>query len=740
MRFSMSINKLITVNTASACLGRAVKSSSAVLLAMFALSWSAAGFAAITPLEPDGNHKTAIKDMVRQLEARHYVKLDIDDAMSQQLLDAYLLDLDGNKQLFLQSDIDEYHRLYDDKLDDQLKKAKLEAGYRIFNDYREKLVHRLEVTIDKLSSWVEAMDFSTDESIVIDRRELAWPKSQQEADEIWRKQLKNRVLSLKLAGKEDADIVELLQKRYRNQLRRIEQLEDEDAFQIYANAFASLYDPHTDYFSPRTSENFQINMSLKLEGIGAVLQLEDDYTKVVRLVPAGPADKQGQLQPADRIVGVAQGESGEMTDVIGLRLDDVVDMIRGPAGSIVRLEVIPAVAHSDEERQEIVIERNEVKLEEQSAQGELIEVTDAQGETRKVGVIDIPTFYMDFEAFRAGDANYRSTTRDVHRILGELLSEGAEGIVIDLRDNGGGSLVEANGLVGLFIKSGPTVQIRQANSRVGLEGKRRSSPYYTGPLAVMINRMSASASEIFAGAIQDYKRGLVVGTQSFGKGTVQSVNPLRYGQLKLTESKFYRVSGDSTQNRGVIPDIEFPPIYDKDEIGEGVLDNAMSWDRIPQAPHSYYFDLDDGMAKLRKRHDQRIAEDPDFRFLEEQLAAIEKLRDRRTLSLNLEMRRREREEQKALQLAMENRRRVAKGEEPLASLDEDDKAKAEDDSGDSTEVVDELPLTPDSVADTVPGETDEGDEDKPDPMLKEAAHILVDAIPFFQTERLAAQP
>lgn len=710
------------------------------LLAVLTLSWTAAGLAALAPLAPDSNHKAAIKDMLRQLEARHYVKLDIDDDLSRRLLDAYLLDLDPNKQLLLQSDIDEFHRRYDKDLDNQLKKATLDAGYAIFNRYRERLIKRLDSTIENLPKLVEDMDFNKDESFVLDRRELPWPQTQQEADEIWRKQLKNRVLSLKLAGKENADIAELLQKRYRSQLRRIEQLEDEDVFQIYANAFASLYDPHTDYFSPRTSENFQINMSLKLEGIGAVLQLEDDYTKVVRLVPAGPADKQGQLQPADRIVGVAQGRDGEMNDVIGLRLDDVVDMIRGPAGSIVRLEVIPAVAHSDEERQEIVIERNEVKLEEQSAQGELIEITDAEGQTRKVGVIDIPTFYMDFEAFRAGDPDFRSTTRDVHRILGELLSQGAEGIVIDLRDNGGGSLVEANGLVGLFIKSGPTVQIRQANARVGLEGKRRSSPYYTGPLAVMINRMSASASEIFAGAIQDYQRGLVVGTQSFGKGTVQSVNPLRYGQLKLTESKFYRVSGDSTQNRGIIPDIEFPPIYDKDEIGEGVLDNAMSWDRIPEAPHSYYYDLDKGMHTLRERHNQRIAKDPDFRFLEEQLAAIERLRDRQTLSLNLDMRRKERDEQKALQLAMENRRRVAKGEEPLASLDDDAKSEdGKDSDSDNTNAVDDLPMVPDDVANSVPGD-DETEDDQPDPMLKEAAHILVDAIPFFQSERLAAKP
>ncbi|WP_372878661.1 carboxy terminal-processing peptidase [Spongiibacter marinus] len=662
--------------------------------------------------------------MLNQLNSSHYVKLAVDDASSSRLLDAYLSDLDPNRQFLLAEDIASFQQ-YRDRLDDELKKGRLDTGFLIFNRYRQRIVGRLERSLDDLEKTVAAMDFSVDESFLLDRSEQPWPKNQTEADEIWRKQLKNRVLGLKLAGKEDKAIVELLEKRFRNQVKRLTQLEAEDAFQIYANALASLYDPHTDYFSPRLSENFQINMSLKLEGIGAVLQMEDDYTKIVRLVPAGPADKQGELQPADRIVGVAQGKKGDMQDVIGWRLDDVVDLIRGPKGSVVRLEVIPALAHSDEERKEIVIERNEVKLEEQSAKGEILDIEDASGKVRKIGVIDIPTFYLDFDAFRMGDPDFRSTTRDVHRILGELLAEGAEGIVIDLRDNGGGSLAEANGLVGLFIESGPTVQIRQSNSRVIREGKRRSSPYYTGPLAVLINRMSASASEIFAGAIQDYQRGIVIGTQSFGKGTVQSVNPLSHGQLKMTESKFYRISGDSTQNRGVIPDISFPPLYDSEQIGESILDNAMAWDRIARARHSYYYDLRSGLDKLEKRHEERVAKDPDFRFLKEQLAAIEKYRDRKYLSLNIAKRKKEREEQKALQLAMENRRRVAKGEKPLDVLKDDE-----------LETPDDLLISPDTEAENEGEEKDK----RPDPLLNEAGHILVDAIPAFQQERLAGRP
>ncbi len=679
---------------------------------------------ALTDLEPSKEHRKAIRDMLNQLNSSHYVKLAVDDASSSRLLDAYLSDLDPNRQFLLAEDIASFQQ-YRDRLDDELKKGRLDTGFLIFNRYRQRIVGRLERSLDDLEKTVAAMDFSVDESFLLDRSEQPWPKNQTEADEIWRKQLKNRVLGLKLAGKEDKAIVELLEKRFRNQVKRLTQLEAEDAFQIYANALASLYDPHTDYFSPRLSENFQINMSLKLEGIGAVLQMEDDYTKIVRLVPAGPADKQGELQPADRIVGVAQGKKGDMQDVIGWRLDDVVDLIRGPKGSVVRLEVIPALAHSDEERKEIVIERNEVKLEEQSAKGEILDIEDASGKVRKIGVIDIPTFYLDFDAFRMGDPDFRSTTRDVHRILGELLAEGAEGIVIDLRDNGGGSLAEANGLVGLFIESGPTVQIRQSNSRVIREGKRRSSPYYTGPLAVLINRMSASASEIFAGAIQDYQRGIVIGTQSFGKGTVQSVNPLSHGQLKMTESKFYRISGDSTQNRGVIPDISFPPLYDSEQIGESILDNAMAWDRIARARHSYYYDLRSGLDKLEKRHEERVAKDPDFRFLKEQLAAIEKYRDREYLSLNIAKRKKEREEQKALQLAMENRRRVAKGEKPLDVLKDDE-----------LETPDDLLISPDTEAENEGEEKDK----RPDPLLNEAGHILVDAIPAFQQERLAGRP
>ncbi len=665
-----------------------------------------------SPLQPTPIQTQTAKMIVKQLEQEHYVNMKLDDKTSGLLLDAYIRTLDPGRVFFLQSDINEFQRLRS-QLDDELKKGELKSGFAIYNRYHQRLTDRLNKIVSALPAMIKSFDFTAEEDLVVDREKEPWPATAKEADDLWRKQIKNRVLSLKLSGKETKDIQELLLKRYQNQLSRVSQSTSEDVFQYYMNSLAALYDPHTDYFSPRLSENFQINMSLKLEGIGAVLQADDEYTKVVRLVPAGPADKNGQLHPADRIIAVGEGRKGEFKDVIGWRLDDVVDLIRGPKGTIVRLQVIPAAAQSEEVRKTVTIERNEVKLEEQSAKKKMIKVYQ-EGRLVKVGVISIPAFYLDFEALRRGDPDFRSSTRDTQRLLNELLADGAEGIVIDLRDNGGGSLAEANALTGLFIESGPTVQIRFANAWVKREGKRRSSDYYDGPLAVLINRMSASASEIFAGAIQDYQRGIVIGNQSFGKGTVQSINPLQHGQLKLTESKFYRISGESTQHNGVLPDIEFPAIYDKDLVGESTLDNALPWDRIAPVYHNTYFDLQAELPELRERHRKRAAKDPDFQFMSSQLDQMEEFRNVKTLSLNEEVRRKQRDERRKLQLMMENKRRVAKGEEPLASLTDDDTEEPEETAPDGKEK-----------------------EETPDPLLIEASHILVDSMPIFARPQMA---
>ena len=660
--------------------------------------------------------KTAT-DVVDSLESRHYLKQKLDDRLSAELLDNYLKSLDPARMFLLQSDIDNFSR-YRAKLDDNLNEGNLEPGFAMFRTYHERMKQRLGKLLADLPTSIATMDFTKNEFVDLNRdKNPAWPKSQAEADELWRLHLKSTVLGLRLAGKKNEDIIKLLDKRYRNQLNRASQITSDDVFQIYMNALAALYDPHTNYFSPRTSENFNINMSLKLEGIGAVLQQEDEYTKIMRVLPASPADKQGELKAGDRIVGVSETKTGELQDVVGWRLDDVVDLIRGPKGSTVRLEIIPSTAKTDAERKQLSIVRNEITLEEQSAH-KSVETYIQNGRTIKIGVIDIPAFYIDFEAARRGDPDYKSTTRDVQKLLSELIAEDVDGIMIDLRENGGGSLQEANQLIGLFIESGPTVQIRQSSTslRAFPEGKPRSSAFYDGPLAVVINRLSASASEIFAGAIQDYQRGIIIGDRTFGKGTVQQLMELNYGELKLTQSKFYRVSGDSTQNRGVIPDVTFPSIYDVSEVGESALDKAMPWDRIPAIQHRVYFDIQPVLPSLQAKHDQRVKTDPDFVFVQQQISMADEVRKHVQLSLNETVRKKEIDEAKAKRLDIENQRRVAKGEKPLDKLEENDD---------------------DTNAEASKNTKDKDKDKEPDAFLHEAGRVLVDSMPIFQKNRVA---
>jgi carboxyl-terminal processing protease len=665
----------------------------------------------VTPLKPERIQSQTTRQIVDRLEKQHYSKLVLSDEISNKLLSSYLDTLDRERLFFLASDIKEFET-YRNVLDDQLRASDLTAAFNIFNRYRERYVERLKKISAELPTLIPQMDFSKDEEVLIDRSKQPWASSKAELDELWNQRLKSSVLALRLSGKKPEDIIKTLTKRYKSQLNQFEQLQSEDAFQTYMNALTELYDPHTSYFSPRTSKNFNINMSLKLEGIGAVLQADDEFTKVVRLVPAGPADKQGQLKPADRIVGVGQGANGEIEDVVGWRLDDVVDKIRGDKGSIVRLEVIPASAKTEEEHKIITIERNEVKLEEQSAKKKIVEIT--QGDRKvKIGVIDLPIFYIDFEAMRRGDPEFRSTTRDVYKLLTELVNEGVEGIVMDLRNNGGGSLQEANALTGLFIEAGPVVQIRTSNSRVLREGKERSTAYYDGPLVVLINRMSASASEIFAGAIQDYNRGIVIGEQSFGKGTVQSLVELEHGQLKLTESKFYRISGDSTQHRGVIPDITFPSLFDMTKIGESALDNALPWDRIEPIRHRNYFEFSPILPDVNKKHLERAAKDPDFIYLNEQLQTLNEARNIKTISLNEAKRKAERDKERTTRLNLENKRRAAKGLKPITLADQDKEDEATEN-------------------DPVGAAEEKEKKEEIDPLLRESANILVDALTAYR--------
>ncbi|MEH6590281.1 MAG: carboxy terminal-processing peptidase [Halioglobus sp.] len=682
-----------------------------------------------------------IVELVETLEQRHYAKLKYNDEMSSQHLDSYIDSLDGGKMFFLGSDVAEFDK-YRTDLDDQLHEGQLEAGYQIFNRFHERMEARLEQVIDTLPATVEKMDFTVDEFYPLDVEDRSWANNDAELDERWRIHLKNQILSLKLADKDEAELASTIAKRYSNQLRRVKQYNSQDVFQIYANALTELYDPHTNYLSPRRSENFNINMSLSLEGIGAVLQIEDDYTKVARLVAKGPADKQGELKPSDKIVGVGQGESGDIEDVIGWRLDEVVELIRGPKDSTVRLEVIPAKSKASDVRKIITIVRNKVKLEEQSAQKEILTIPTPNGGEKKVGVIDIPAFYIDFEAMRRGDKDYKSTTRDVKKLLDELVEEGVDGIVVDLRNNGGGSLQEANELTGLFIEYGPTVQIRHSSSRVWRDGKRLRSEYYEGPLVVLINRLSASASEIFAGAIQDYQRGIIVGDQSFGKGTVQTLVPLTEGQLKITESKFYRISGESTQHRGVVPNVAFPSLYDAEEIGESALDHALNWDKINSVRHHRYNDLSKSVPTLEQQFDERSALNPDFVYLTDQVNLVQESRELKALPLNETARIAMRETQEEKALVIENKRRKAKGEELLTSLDEEEEAAEETDTEAATDeqlASSDVDADADADVDTdadADADVDHGEDDKgPDVLLTEAGNVLIDAL-LLQEQRL----
>ncbi|MGE8393751.1 MAG: S41 family peptidase, partial [Pseudomonas sp.] len=475
-------------------------------------------------LQPDRDEVVASLNVVELLKRHHYSKPPLNDARSVIIYDSYLKLLDPARSYFTASDIAEFDK-WKTQFDDFLKSGNLDPGFTIYKRYLDRVKSRLDFALAELSKGVDNFDFTTHETLLIDRKDAPWMKNQAELDDLWRKRVKDEVLRLKIAGKEPKAIQELLTKRYKNQLTRLDQTRAEDIFQAYINTFAQSYDPHTNYLSPDNAENFDINMSLSLEGIGAVLQSDNDQVKIVRLVPAGPAAKTKLVAPADKIIGVAQGNK-EMVDVIGWRLDEVVKLIRGPKGSVVRLEIIPASnAPNDQTTKIVPITREAVKLEEQAAKKSVLKLKQ-DGRDYKLGIIEIPAFYLDFKAFRAGDPEYKSTTRDVKKLLTELQKEKVDGVVIDLRNNGGGSLQEATELTSLFIDKGPTVLVRNSDGRVDVLEDENSGAFYKGPLALVVNRLSASASEIFAGAMQDYHRALILGGQTFGKGTVQTIQPL----------------------------------------------------------------------------------------------------------------------------------------------------------------------------------------------------------------------
>jgi len=660
-------------------------------------------------LKPFDEHSRITAEIVSRLAQQHYQRTQIrlDNNLSSIVYDRYLKELDGNRSYFLQSDINEFEQ-YRYRLDDAFRASRVDPGFIIFNRYQQRVTERLQYMKKTIEQGIDKLNFNSSETIHIDRENHAWPQSREELDKLWHKRLINDALNLKLSNKKDDKIAELLAKRYSNQLKRIQQNDAEDAYHLYMNTLTLSYDPHTQYFSPRGTENFNIRMSLSLQGIGAMLQSKDEYTEVTRLIPAGPADIAGELKATDRIIGVGQGKDGEIVDVIGWRLEEVVDLIRGKKDTVVRLSILKANTLDTSKTKTISITRDKVKLDEQDASQKVIEFKN-YGKTFRLGVIDIPKFYIDFDAANRGEANYKSTTRDVKKLLKELAAEKVDGIIIDLRDNGGGSLHEVNTLIGLFIKSGPTVQIKDITGRVYTNQDDDEKIAYTGPLAVLVNRLSASASEIFAGAIQDYHRGIIVGTQTYGKGTVQAMLPLSRGQITLTQQKFYRITGNSTQNKGVMPDIDLPSLYDISEVGENALEAALPWDKIKPAQFKSYNDFSLQLPKLQLLHDRRVSKDPDFIHLMRTSKLIEERRQIKEITLNEKKRRQDKKDLENKQIALENERRKALGLKLITRLEELD------------DPID------DESEEKKKNNADEEKKDKgPTPLLTETGNILID--------------
>lgn len=605
-------------------------------------------------LSAESQHAIASKRVTSRFTRSHYKHIVLNDEFSQQMFERYLEMLDFNRDIFTQKDIDGFGD-WSTELDSQLKSGDTQIAYDVYNLSMKKRYARYEYSLKLLDT---PIDFSTDESIELDRSEEAWPKDDNALHELWRKRVKFDALSLKLAGKEWPEIVETLGKRYNNALKRLAQTHSEDVFQVYMNAFARSIDPHTSYLSPRNAEQFQSEMNLSLEGIGAVLQLTDDYTVIRSLVAGGPASKSNQLQEGDRIIGVGQ-DGEEMVDIIGWRLDDVVQLIKGPKGSKVNLQILPE--GKDAKSHVVTIVRDKIRLEDRAVKSKVI---DKDG--KKIGVLEVPSFYVGL-------------SKDTDLLLQAFNKEHVDGVIVDLRNNGGGALTEATALSGLFITSGPVVQVRDSYGRVNVNSDGDGKESYTGPLTVLVNRYSASASEIFAAAMQDYGRAVILGENSYGKGTVQQHRSLNHiydlfdnplGYVQYTIQKFYRINGGSTQNKGVIPDIAFPTPIDPSETGESVEDNALPWDSISPAKYTPLQDESSLIKKLTSRHSARIAKDLEFKFIYQDIDKYKQDKDNNALSLNEATREKEAADADALELSRINQRQKAAGKTLFKSIDD----------------------------------------------------------------------
>ena len=705
-------------------------------------------------LKPTEQQAQAATWAARFLTRFHYKAVPLDDAMSEKIFDTYFQNLDGDRLFFLQSDLDRFAGART-TLDDAILDKDLSVPFAIFNLYEQRVAERTAYSRELLK---KDLDFSKDESYNYDREKATWAKTPAELDDLWRKRVKNDWLRLKLAGKKDDEIRKTLDKRYATYADRVRQINSEDAFQTFMNAYATAIEPHTNYLGPRASENFDIAMRLSLEGIGAVLQRDDEYTAIREIVPGGPASLSGKLKVGDRIVGVGQGANGPITDVIGWRLDDVVDMIRGQKDTVVRLEVLPADSGPDGKHELLSLVRKKVSIEEQAAKKSVIELPDGNA-TRRIGVISLPTFYQDFDARRRGERDYKSATRDVAKLLAELRADKVDGVLVDLRNNGGGSLTEATELTGLFIDQGPVVQVRNAQGKIEDERDTQPGMAWDGPLAVLVNRGSASASEIFAAAIQDYGRGLIIGEPTFGKGTVQNLVDLDavtqqekpiFGELKMTIAQFFRANGGSTQLRGVTPDIAFPSGGEAKDFGESTYPNALPWTSIPAADgFRPVADLKGVIPLLITRHEARVEKDRDWQYLSEDLAEYRKLREEKTVSLSEEVRRRERDAQearrKAREVAQEQRLDPATNGTQRALADAKDAKSARRVETNATAQAataagpSDDGLTPDERGLKAELAREQEAKQKKDVVLQEAARILGDEVELIRADTKLAQ-
>ena len=613
------------------------------------------------------NKEDLSSEIYTKLESDHYLRNKDKTNFNRKYIEALIERLDKNKNYFMQDEINNFiERSKSDNKDD----FDIELGYELINLYFEKLIQFSRFQIELVEN--NEFDFFKDEYLDIFYEDNKWALTPEELEELWRLETKNDLLIASTSDSSSSKPTNDLVKRYKNRIRRIHQQKEEDIFSLAINTLSNQFDPHSSYLSPRSAEDFDLNMSLKLNGIGALLGVEDDYTKIISLVPGGPAEKSGKIKPEDRIVKIRQVDSEEFVDVIGWRIDEVVDLIRGEAGTGVEIEFISFNSETDSSKL-VTLKREEIKLEDRAAKSKIIDMNN-----NKIGIIDLPSFYIDFDEYQKRNKNFKSSSNDIKNILNEFNSKEVDAVILDLRNNGGGALIEANKIIGLFVSSGPTVQVKQKRGFIQPYGDSRAVQVWNKPLIVLVNRYSASASEIVAGAIQDYRRGIVVGQRTFGKGTVQSLENLSEGQIKITESKYYRVSGTSTQNKGVLPDIELPSTWDIDSVGESSYPTALSWDVIRPYRHKK-FKIDTNLInEVISQFEYRLSDEPNLNYLKKIRNRYDLNKNKKLLSLNIEARKTQKELRRNWLLEIENERRLAIGLNAFMSYDELEKSNEDE--------------------------------------------------------------